>query len=91
MRLAYRVFFWAFPAILLAWFLFGVPANPWGWLAISWIGLAAPLLIDLPNLLSKKETASARLAVRSINLTLVLLIHGARKLFRFLWYRIRIS
>lgn len=83
MRLAHRVFFWAFPAILLAWLLFGFPANPWGWLAISWMGLAAPLLIELPNLLSKEEAASARLVVRSINLPLVLLIMVPASFFAF--------
>ena len=83
MRLAYRVAFWAFPAILLAWLLFGVPANPWGWLAISWIGLAGPLLIDLPNLLSKEEAASARSMVRSFNLPLILLIMVPASFFAF--------
>lgn len=83
MRLVFRVFFWAFPAILLSWLLFGVPGNPWGWLFLSWIGLAAPLLIDLPNLLSKEMTARARLAVRSIDLPLVLLILVPATFFAF--------
>lgn len=83
MRLAHRVLSWAFPAILLAWLLFGIPANPWGWLAISWIGLAAPLLMDLPNLLSEEEIASARSVVRSINLPLVLLIMVPATFFAF--------
>lgn len=83
MRLAHRIFFWAFPATLLAWLLFAFPASPWGWLAISWMGLTAPLLTDLPKLLSKEETTSARLAVRSINLPFVLLTMVPASFFAF--------
>ena len=69
MRLPYRVFFWVFPVLFLSWLLFGAPENPWGWLALSWIGLVAPWLTDLPE----EVAVSARSVVRSINLPLMLL------------------
>ena len=52
-------------------------------LAVSWIALAAPLLIDLPNLLSKEQTASANSAVRSVGLPFVLLVMVPASVFAF--------
>ena len=82
MRLFYRMSFWIFPVLLLSWFLFGTPKNPWGWIALSWIGLVGPWLIGLRNL-PEEATARARSAVRSISLPLLLLTWVPATFFAF--------
>ncbi len=67
MRLFYRICFWIFPVLFLAWLLLGAPKNPWGWIALSWIGLVGLWLTDLRNL-PAEVTARMRSAVRGISL-----------------------
>jgi len=71
MRLFYRIIFWIFPVLFLSWLLFGTPKIPWGWIALSWIGLVGLLEADLRNL-PEEVTARARSAMRSISLPLLL-------------------
>ena len=80
LRLAYRVLFWVVPALCLSWLLVGLPRNPWGWLAISWIGLVG--LIAVP-ILPNRVTERARFLVRSTNFPRVLLTFVPASAFLF--------
>ena len=72
MRLFHRMIYWIFPVLFLSWLLFGTPKNPWGWIALSWIGLVGTWLTDLRNL-PEEVTTRVRSAVRSISLPLLLI------------------
>jgi len=72
LHLIFKCMRWTFPVLFLSWLLFGIPKNPWGWMALSWCGLVWAWLTDPRNLPEEVMIASARSAVRSISFPLLL-------------------